>query len=145
VSIVTAGSSTLYWSDALMAGRQARGERWGFAQVCHELRLVCAGTLDYLERYRIAPAESPPARPWIADDAGYVGSALLAGTCPGDVAELHRGLASIDGLRAAADRLSSRLVVVRLLGLSGAAFHEARNVLSRRTRAASPVAAPDSR
>src|SRR5258708_16320750 len=74
-----AGEATFLWSDALMAGREARGERWRFSQLGHELRLMRAGTLTYMERYNITPTTGSPRRRWIADEACYVRTVVAAG------------------------------------------------------------------
>ena len=79
IVIDLADEATLLWSDALMAGREARGERWRFSRLAHELRLVRAGTLTYMERYSITPATGLPGHRWIADEACYFGTVLAAG------------------------------------------------------------------
>ena len=40
IDVNIAGGGYLYWSDALMSGRHARGERWKFASLAHETRSV---------------------------------------------------------------------------------------------------------
>src|SRR5262245_23146429 len=50
IRIELARGATLLYSDAFMAGREARGERWLFSCLSHELRLMRAGTLAYMER-----------------------------------------------------------------------------------------------
>src|SRR4029450_10073355 len=128
------GGGSLYWSDALMSGRQARGERWKFASLAHEIAVSRDGSLEYLERYRIEPSELAVSRTWAAGDASYLGTTLMTGRLIGPgVAEglhLHRG--SLAGLRAAADRLDDRVLLVRLLSASGPAFHEARRWIADR-------------
>src|SRR5262245_15530364 len=76
IGIDLADDASLFWSDALMAGREARGERWRFSQLAHELQLVYGGTLAYMERYAIAPDASAPGRRWTVDDASYFGTVL---------------------------------------------------------------------
>jgi urease accessory protein UreH len=111
-----------------MSGRHARGERWTFASLAHELAVSRDGSLEYLERYRIEPKELAVARPWAAGDASYLGTTLVSGRTiePGVAERLYSELSRLAGVRAAADRLNDRVLLVRLLGVSGAAFHEAR-------------------
>jgi urease accessory protein len=122
------GGGSLYWSDALMSGRQARGERWQFTSLAQEIAVSRDGSLEYLERYRIQPSELAVSRPWAAGDASYLGTTLMTGRPiePGVAERLHIELGRIAGVRAAADRLDDRLLLVRLLSVSGPAFHEAR-------------------
>ena len=128
------GGGSLYWSDALMSGRQARGERWKFASLAHEIAVCRDGSLEYLERYRIEPSELAVSRTWAAGDASYLGTTLMTGRPiePGVAERLHLELGSLAGLRAAADRLDDRVLLVRLLSASGPAFHEARRWIADR-------------
>jgi len=131
IAIDIAGSGSLYWSDALMSGRQARSERWQFTSLAQEIALSRDGSLEYLERYRIQPSELAVSRPWAAGDASYLGTTLMTGRPiePGVAERLHIELGRIAGVRAAADRLDDRLLLVRLLSTSGPAFHETRRWL----------------
>lgn len=120
--------ATLFWSDAFMGGREARGERWQFARLSHELRLSRAGLLAYMERYSIKRGGVGPTQRWVADDACYFGTALVARP---DVnrtvaANLHGRISSLQGVRAAVDCLDDQLLVVRLMASSGVDFHAAR-------------------
>ena len=128
IQIDLARGGTLFWSDAFMAGREACGERWRFGRLSHELRLSLAGALIYLERYTLDPATATPSGRWVADDACYFGTVLVAGSDVdrGAVAHLHNELAAMAGIRAAADRLDEQLLLVRLTASSGVAFHAAR-------------------
>jgi urease accessory protein len=128
IAVDIAGGGSLYWSDALMSGRQARGERWQFASLAHEIAVSRDGSLEYLERYRIQPSEVDVSRPWAAGDASYLGTTLMTGRPiePGAAERLHIELGRLAGVRAAADRLDDRVLLVRLLSVSGPAFHEAR-------------------
>ena len=128
-----AGDARLYWSDALMAGRVGRGERWQFAALAHTLRLRVDDSLAYLERYRLAPLERPASRPWVAGGATYVGTTLIrsALVSADAAAELHHALLDA-GVRAAADLVEPRLIVARLLGDNGATFAGARACLRTR-------------
>ncbi len=129
------GSGCLYWSDALMSGRQARGERWTFASLAHEIAVSRDGSLEYLERYRIQPNEVDVSRSWAAGEASYLGTTLLTGRpiAPGVAERLHVGLGRFAGVRAAADRLEDRVLLVRLLSAYGPAFHEARRWIKDRS------------
>jgi len=125
-------AAALYWSDALMAGRVTRGERWRFNEVAHQLTLRVAGRLQYLERYRLRPSDSDPTRPWIAP-AAYLGTTLLRGAgATGKTAEmLHRALADIDDISAAVDLVEPQLAVARLAAGSGPPFARGRGELQR--------------
>jgi urease accessory protein len=133
ISIDLADNGYLYWSDALMSGRQARGEQWKFAALAHELKVSRAGSLEYLERYRVEPNEAGVSRSWVAGDASYLGTTLMSGReIDVDTADrLHEELGAIGGLRAAVDGLDRRLLLVRLMALSGPRFHEARARVGR--------------
>jgi len=135
INVDIAGGGCLYWSDALMSGRHARGERWRFASLAHEIAVSRDGSLEYLERYRIQPDELAVARPWAAGDASYLGTTLMTGRpLEPDVAErLHGELGRLAGVRAAADRLDDRVLLVRLLSASGPPFHEARRWMRDRS------------
>ena len=128
IEVQLEAGARLYWSDSLMSGRLARGERWQFASLAHELKVFRADRLQYLERYRIAPLEdAPSARRWVAGDAGYFGTTLVAGAVTSaDAERLHVELAALPGVLAAADSLDDTLLVVRLMATSGVAFREAR-------------------
>ena len=128
IDVNIAGGGYLDWSDALMSGRHARGERWKFASLAHEVAVVRDGSLEYLERYRIQPDDQAVSRPWAAGEASHLGTTLMTGRPigPGVAERLHVELGRFAGVRAAADRLDDRVLVVRLLGVSGAAFHNAR-------------------
>jgi urease accessory protein len=128
------GDGWLYWSDALMSGRQARGERWKFASLAHEIAVSRDGSLEYLERYRIQPSEVHVSRPWAAGDASYLGTTLMTGRPiePGVAERIHIELGRLAGVVAAADRLDDRALLVRLMSASGPAFHEARRWIAER-------------
>ena len=144
IALHVADAGRVYWSDAFMGGRahadrvcadrgEPPGERWKFASLAHELALRRGGSLEYLERYRIVPAERPVNHPWIARDACYFGTALVGGP-EVDVAavlRLHEELAALDGVRAAADAVDRRLLVVRMTATAGVPFHEARARVAR--------------
>jgi urease accessory protein len=123
-----AEGATLFWSDALMAGREARGERWAFARLAHQLRLTRGARLEYLERYAIVPADCAVDLPWRGADACYFGSTLSVGPgCSRELAEsLQAQLGNIDGVRGAADLVERDVLLVRLMGRAGVPFHEAR-------------------
>jgi urease accessory protein len=131
--IQLAPSARLVWSEAFMSGRQGGGERWACASLSHDLRVERAGGPEYLERYRIEPSAGRVGAAWVAADCCYFGSTLLSGAAIGDDAApaLQRELAGRRGLRAAADRLSPSLLLVRLAATSGPDFHEARDIVLR--------------
>jgi urease accessory protein len=131
IAVNLAENAALYWSDGFMAGRAGMGERWRFAHLAHELRLVRAGVLEYLERYAIEPASSRLESHWIAADAVYFGSVVVSGVpCSRDRVEaLHTALGLNANLRAAVDGLGPALCVARLASASGPAFHAARATL----------------
>jgi urease accessory protein len=127
IQIDLAPSATLVWSDALMAGREARGERWCFAHLSHELRLVRAQTLAYMERYTIAGDRIPDQR-WTGDTACYFGTVLVVGeqVDEGLAGRVHQSLAASEQLRGSADALKEGLLLARLAGRAGVSFHAAR-------------------
>ncbi len=128
IDVNIGGAGYLYWSEALMSGRNACGERWTFASLAHEIVVSRDGWSEYLGRYRIQPNERAASRPWTAGDASYLGTTLMTGRPiePGVAERLHIELGRLPGVRAAADRLDDRVLLVRLLSVSGAAFHETR-------------------
>jgi urease accessory protein len=133
IEIDLADDAHLFWSDAVMSGREARGERWRFSSLEHELRLRRGGSTTYLERYRIDQASSPASR-WLAHDTCYLGTVLVAGTqwSPESVAALHEDLNALEGIRAAADVLQPGVLLVRLMAVSGVPFHRARALVTDR-------------
>jgi urease accessory protein len=132
IHIELAREATLFWSDAMMAGREARGERWAFARLAHELRIVRGGELLYLERYVIDPEGPPVTSLWIAGDACYFGTVVLVGSfgAPSPQA-LHDELAAMAGVSASVDRLEADVLLIRLSATSGPAFHNTRRRLAR--------------
>jgi len=128
IDIDIEGGGSLYWSDAWTSGRSARGEQWEFASLAHELVVSRDGSLEYLERYRIQPSDGTVSRTWAAGDASYLGTTLMTGRPiePGAAEHLHLELAGVAGVWAGADRLSDRVLLVRVLSASGPSFHEAR-------------------
>jgi urease accessory protein len=125
----------LYWSDALMSGRVGRGETWQFASVDHELRLVAAGALKYLERSRLAPVEGRLPGSWVADDAHYLGTSLVYHDSASSAAaeRLHRELTELEGLTAAVDLADSSLLVGRFLSGGGVPFLKGRDLFRQRS------------
>src|SRR5262249_54757940 len=101
---------------------------WKFASLAHEIAVFRDGSLEYLERYRIEPSDRVVSRMWAAGDASFLGTTLVTGRQidPGVAERLHLELGSLPGLRAAADRLDDRVLLVRLLSASGPPFHEGR-------------------
>jgi urease accessory protein len=132
IEVDVAGTGRLLWSEAMMAGRQGRGERWEFDRVEHELRVRRDGRLIYLERYRIE-AGVPIAHPWVAGDASYFGTVIRVGC--GDVPDtggaIHCALNEKTGLSASADLIERDVLLVRIAGDNGIAFHAARETATR--------------
>jgi urease accessory protein len=130
IQLDLAEDATLFWSDAFMAGREARGERWAFAFLASELRLTRNGSLDYLERYAICPSERAVDSPWLAGAACYFGTALIANPMVdrAHAERLHTTLGGVAGVRAVADLLEEGLLLARLMAASGVGFHEARRL-----------------
>jgi urease accessory protein len=128
-------SARLWWSDALMAGRVSRGERWQFHELAHELRLHVDDSLAYLERYRIAPDERRVMRAWTAGDAAYTATALVHHdrASADSAAWLHEAIACVPGARGAADLVEARVIVARLVSAEGSAFAAARALCRRFT------------
>jgi urease accessory protein len=127
IDLRVAAGATLFWSDALMSGREARGERWRFDTLDHELALARAGARQYLERYRLQPEVCSPSRPWMASAASYLGTLLLSGKPAAvSLADVQRELNQLEDVRAAADAVDSDLTLVRLMAGKGSAFHRAR-------------------
>jgi len=131
IFIDLAGDAMLLWSDALMAGREASGERWRFLSLAHELRLVRDGTLAYLERYRIAPGTDRPGHRWMADNGCYFGTLLATGGAVGRAlaADAHREIAQYESIRGSADWLDEWLLLARLVSADGRSFHHARQAV----------------
>ena len=123
-----------------MSGRHGRGESWQFACVDHELRVMRAGVLSFLERYRINPHDNDARSRWTMNDAGYIGTLVRAGF--GDTlatAEgIHRSLAALDSVHGSADVLDGDLLLARIVADDGVAFRRARHavdaVLAEATR-----------
>jgi urease accessory protein len=129
IEIDLAAGSRLYWSDAMMSGREAHGERWLFSSIAHQLRIVHAGELTYLERFRIVPRDRSLSQPWIAADAAFFGTMVMVGSgqaAARNAETLHTLLGGIDGLRGSADALSGSLLIVRLMSPHGVPFRRAR-------------------
>ena len=122
--------SRLFWSDAMLTGRCARGEAWAHALVDHELRLSIDGALHYLERYRVAPHERGVAARWAAGAASHLGTILVHDPSPAGVAAemlQHRLDASeMEDVQAGVDAIGPHLIVGRLLASRGPAFAAAR-------------------
>jgi urease accessory protein UreH len=126
--IQIAGSSRLYWSDAMMAGRVSRGEAWRFASLAHALRLRVDASLAYLERYTLTPADRAPQRTWMAGEASYLATALVRhpDVTSERVEALYRSVAAHAGVDGGVDLVAPRLAVARLMARDGASFSRAR-------------------
>jgi urease accessory protein len=128
IAIEMKPGASLFWSDALMAGREARGERWRFSQLFHELRLVRNGLLAYMERYNIVPDACALEKRWTVGSASYFGTVLAVGAAATreSAERTYRELAAIGGLRASADLLEEHCLLARIVAPSGTSFREAR-------------------
>jgi urease accessory protein len=131
IDVRLAPDCAFYWSDAFMSGREGRGERWAFDTLEHELSVSRAGTLAYLERYRLEPRAQTLAVPWVASDACYFGTVLASGRSSCIPDNLPHDLSSFEGLHGAVDALDSHLTLVRLMASRGTAFHDARALVGR--------------
>lgn len=126
--IDVAGDASLLWSDAVMSGRQARGERWRFDCLDHEVALRRDGDLVYLERYRLEPDGDSLDLVWGSADANYFGTVLRAGRSVERAGSdaLHHELQTVAGVASATDLVAEWLELTRLAAPSGATFHRAR-------------------
>lgn len=141
LSVDLDAGARLFWSDAVMAGREARGERWLFHRLDHELAVRRQGALTYLERYVIEPARAAVDRPWLASDAAYFGSIISVGDSVTDLDALQRDIGSCHGATGATDRIETDVVLARLMAADGPAFHAARARVRTRLTAPYPCAA----
>ena len=130
IAINLAAGAALYWSDAFMAGREGRGERWAFGALGHELAVRRGGSLVYLERFRLEPAVQMVESRWVASDSCYFGTVLAVGPPAADD-KLQDDLSSFEGVRAAVDSLDADMKLVRLMAQRGTAFHDARALVRR--------------
>jgi urease accessory protein UreH len=123
-----AATGRVYWSEALMSGRATRGESWAFESIDRELRFTVAGSLRYLERYRLAGPDRPCDRQWIAGANSYVGAVIVHHEAVNDViaGRVQDDLNGVESVRAGVDRLDERLLIARLLADRGPAFARAR-------------------
>ena len=130
IELRIAQGGDLFWSDALMSGRVARGETWGFAALDHELHASVAGSLAYLERYHLVPRSRAVTHTWSEHQANYLGTAIVHSpvATAGRAEQAQLRLGAIDGLRAGVDCLEPHLIVGRLLAASGPPFAAGRAV-----------------
>ena len=128
VDIELAPGGRLFWSDALMAGRIARGEVWRFDQLKYELNVSRAGSLDYLERYDLRPMTRGVARPWAAGSARYIGTLIASHeeVGQGTAERLQQRLDQIPGVQAGVDIPSGHFLVGRVTAEQGPPFARAR-------------------
>jgi len=134
IDIAIEPGARLWWSDAMMCGREGSGERWLFERFEHQLSVRCGDTLSFLERYAIEPARRPVSAPWVAGDAAYVGTIIRAGygDRPADAERVHRTLAGLAGVRGSADVVDDDLLLVRILASTGVPFHNARRAVAEK-------------
>jgi urease accessory protein len=128
IDLHVARSGSLFWSDALMAGRAARGEAWRFAELNHELRFTRDGAVEYLERYRLRPETRRVEHAWIADAARYIGTTLVCDerSTPERAGELQQAFAAHEEPQVGVDCLTPGLLVGRVLATRGPDFAKAR-------------------
>jgi urease accessory protein len=128
VAITLAAGAVLCWSDAFMAGREGRGERWAFERLAHELAVSRGGSLIYLERYRLEPADQKLQSRWVASDSCYFGTVLAVGRTIG-AGRLQDDLSGFHDVRGAVDVLDADVTLARLMAGPGTAFHDARTLV----------------
>jgi urease accessory protein len=133
IAIEADETASVRWSDAIMRGREARGERWECLRLAHQLRLIVSGQLQYLERYSIEPLVERPDAAWMAADSAYLGTVLELDSMidRASTDATHARLQALPGVRAAADLVAPRLMLIRMMASSGVSFHTARARLSR--------------
>jgi urease accessory protein len=128
IALSLAGSSCLYWSDAMMAGRVSRGEAWQFDRLAHEVSVHVDGGCAYLERYAVIPAERGVQRRFIAGEATHLST--IVARHPAIAAETaeaaHHLLASDRRVTASADLPAPMLSVARIMSNDGASFSRTR-------------------
>jgi urease accessory protein UreH len=131
IDLRVAAGGELYWSDALMSGRAARGEAWHFDRLDHELRMSVGDQLRYLERYVLAPQSRDPAHLWSAAHAHYAGTTIVHADAatPARAEQAQQRIAALAGVQAGVDCLAPQLVVARLLAARGPQFSAARALL----------------
>jgi RNA polymerase sigma factor (TIGR02999 family) len=131
IDIRIAGHGDLFWSDALMSGRAGRGEAWRFERLDHELRASVGGSLQYLERYVLAPQSRAVSHAWSVHRANYLGTTIVhsEAVTTARAEETQQRLGAIEALRAGVDCLAPHLLVARLLAERGPQFASARAVL----------------
>jgi urease accessory protein UreH len=131
IEVRVAEQGELFWSDALMSGRVARGEAWRFEGIDHELRASIDGSLTYLERYGLDPRSRALAHTWSAHRANYLGTTIVHGdgVTTARAEEAQQRLGAIDALQAGVDCLAAKFLVGRLLAVGGPQFARARAVL----------------
>jgi urease accessory protein UreH len=127
---VEPGGQLAYW-EGFMTGRVGRGESWCFAELTSETSLSSNGTLAYLDRFRLARADSR----WAMNNATYLGTGLYWSPRARDFAEaFHESLP-----QAGVDAVTEQLVAVRVVSNNGPEFHRSRDAfctLSLRERVA---------
>jgi len=129
--IRAAETGHVYWSDALMAGRVARGETWCFSALAHELRLTRGSALAYLERYRLQPRCVRPSESWRAGPANYLSTSLAVDprASSAHAEAMQRRLSTIAGVSSGVDAVEAGLIVARLAAREGPSFAAAREVV----------------
>jgi urease accessory protein len=127
-----APGARLFWSDALMCGRAGRGERWQFDRVGHELRVCVGGTLAYMERYGISPADRGVQRRWMMAHDDYAANAVVChpAATQATAERLQQSLGAM-AVSGGVDLINDGVLVARLTSASGPAFAAARCAIRR--------------
>lgn len=118
----------LIWSDAVMCGREGRGERWQFSLLDHELALTHGQRLAYLERFRLDAHALGLHGSWAGRDHSYFGTVLAVGVDEMSTVatQLHALMSAEPAVSSACDLPEDGLLLVRMAGAVGAAFHRLR-------------------
>jgi urease accessory protein len=134
IDIEVTPTGRLCWSDAFMCGRVARGERWRFDEFNHHLRVTRSDALVYLERHHLQHDDARASQRWRGHTANYFGSVLAVAHGIGEslAFDMQTDLASVRGVRGAADITDDGLLVARLMAEAGPAFRDARTRVFRR-------------
>ena len=138
IEVALTAQSRLYWSDAMLTGRCARGETWAHALLDHELRLSIDGVLQYLERYRLVSRERDVTARWAAGAASHLSTILVHDPASAAVtAEMLQHCVDAiehEDVQAAFDTIAPHLIVGRLLASRGPAFAAARLAIEAAVR-----------
>ena len=114
-----ARGSRAIFLDAMAAGRQARGERWDFAELDSRTEVFAAGKPVYLNRTRIIPGEKRPDQLGLMQEFDYMASLLVFAEgfrrWPDVCASLNAVFGGFPGARGGATMLARGGCVTRFL------------------------------